>query len=323
MTITPDLLGVGAPCVVAFRNAVIIDRPGITLHPGWVGLGTEPFRSRSRKSVQRRPDRLDGAAQAVEGADGSKHVRAVRALPPTGHQQLLLPAQRQQRIKEQRLRPARHQPAAELAQHRGIEARVCQLQPEQILPVDPASGRIRCLPVRQVLSELQHHKSEPPRRFGWLPVAGEQRSELPIRKHRPKRVMQAQAGVAGPENSVCNSGRGRGSCRRRSRAERHHGSPKRRRLQHARENPPCAKPLPTSPAVSKPGQHHSVVVALPWRTWPKRIPYRMMVKRTITPGGSYSLRPAHLSSQLGCQSNMSGWVAAMWPYRVWKCSQPM
>ena len=102
----------------------------------------------------------------------------------------------------------------------------------------------------------QRHKGEPPRRFGRLPVAGEQRSELLVHEYRPKRVTQAQTRVAAPEDSPCDSGRGRGNRRRRSRAERHRGSPKRRRLQHARENPPCAKPLPT-PAASKTGQPHS------------------------------------------------------------------
>jgi hypothetical protein len=46
------------------------------------------------------------------------------------------------------------QAGAELAQHTMVEASVCQLQRQQVLPVDPAADRLSCLPVAQPLAEL-------------------------------------------------------------------------------------------------------------------------------------------------------------------------
>ena len=40
---------------------------------------------------------------------------------------------------QQGLSPTGHEPCSELAEHGGVEARVGQLQAQQILPVDPAS----------------------------------------------------------------------------------------------------------------------------------------------------------------------------------------
>jgi hypothetical protein len=139
-------------------------------------------------------------------------VRAVRALSPASCQQLSLPTQRQQRVEQQRLRPASHQAAAELAQDRSIEPGVGQLQPKHILPVDAAAHRVGGPPIRQVLGELQHSdQREPPRHLGRLPAAGKQSGELRVGEHRPERVAQAQIRVvAAREGGTRDGSRGRG-----------------------------------------------------------------------------------------------------------------
>ena len=96
-------------------------------------MGAQPLWCRSRQGVQSRAQRLDRAAQAVEGPHGSEHVGAVGALSTAGHQKLVLPAQCQKaqcqkRVEQQGLSPAGHEPRSELAEHGGVEARVGQLQ---------------------------------------------------------------------------------------------------------------------------------------------------------------------------------------------------
>ncbi|CAM5319579.1 hypothetical protein SBADM41S_07501 [Streptomyces badius] len=56
------------------------------------------------------------------------------------------------------------QPVPELRQHREVEPRITQLQPERVLEVDPRPHRLRRLPVGEPLHELQHqHERQPPR----------------------------------------------------------------------------------------------------------------------------------------------------------------
>ena len=129
VAVTPDPLGAGPSRRLTERDVVVVSGLAVALRPGRVGLPAEPVRGDDSQGVQRRPHRLDSAAQAVEGADGPKHMRAVRALPPARHQQFLLAAQRQQRVEQQRLRATHDQAAAELTQHRRIEARIGQFQP--------------------------------------------------------------------------------------------------------------------------------------------------------------------------------------------------
>ena len=90
MPVVPDLLGVGAPRGLALRNVNLVSGFGVTLRPSRVGVGAQPLWCRRRQGVQRRAQCLDGAAQAVEGAHGPEHVRAVGALSTAGDQQLVL-----------------------------------------------------------------------------------------------------------------------------------------------------------------------------------------------------------------------------------------
>ena len=131
--------------------------------------------------------------------------------------------------------PPANKTAAELAQDRSVEARVGQLQTEQVLPVDAAADRLGRAPVRQVLGKLeQGHKGQPPRAFRRLPAMGEERRELGVGEDRPKLVAQAQKGIA--------SGKGRpGDGCGRSWNLTTHGRVKR----HG--NPPGLNPSPLQP----------------------------------------------------------------------------
>jgi hypothetical protein len=54
------------------------------------------------------------------------------------------------------LRLACNKAGAELGQHAEMEARIGQLKPQRILPVNPAAHRIGGLPVTEVLQKLKH-----------------------------------------------------------------------------------------------------------------------------------------------------------------------
>jgi hypothetical protein len=116
----------------------------------------------------------------------------VGVLPATSVQELLLLAQRHERIEHLLFCASRNETAAEPAQNGGIEARVSQLQSQQVLPVNAAADRVGHPAVGQVLGKLgQGHKSQPPRTFGWLPATGEDGSKLSIGEDCPEPVKQA------------------------------------------------------------------------------------------------------------------------------------
>ncbi len=92
---------------------------------------------------------------------------------------------------------AGEQARAELAQHRVVEARVGQGEAEQVFPVDPRADRLRGLPVRQGLAELQQgDQGQPPRRLPGLAALGEQVGEVRIGEDAAEFVTQLQEGVA-------------------------------------------------------------------------------------------------------------------------------
>jgi hypothetical protein len=60
----------------------------------------------------------------------------------------------QECLEQQQFHGPGDEAGAELGEDRGIEARIVQLQAEQILPVDAAADGIRRLPVGEALAEL-------------------------------------------------------------------------------------------------------------------------------------------------------------------------
>ena len=130
---------------------LVFGEPG-RVEPGAVALGPvvphrrqvgpQPVRRRRGQRVERVAQRLAHALEAVEHAERRQHVGGVRALAPARPQQAGGPAAREQRIEQRERRVTRRQPGAELAQHRGVEAGVGQLQPQEVLPVDPAPHRV-------------------------------------------------------------------------------------------------------------------------------------------------------------------------------------
>ena len=132
----------------------------------------------------------------------------------------------EQLVQQALLGAALEQARAELAQHRVVEAGVGQLQPEQVLPVDPRPHRLGRPPIGQVLTELQDgHQRQPPRRQARLAEPGEQVREIGVGEDGAELVPQLEEGVALAKGS---SGDARRFLRHgldRAEFERHDGPP--------------------------------------------------------------------------------------------------
>jgi hypothetical protein len=159
--------------------------------PVRLGDLTQPVGRHDGNGVQSRTQCLGQQLDPVEVAHGGQHVRAVGALPAPGLQESSL-ARGVEHAGEQALAGLVLQQARpELAQDAVIEARVGQVQGEQVLPVDPCPYRLRGLPVGQVLPELhQRDQRQPPRRISRLAKGGVEVTEGGITEHGAEPVAQ-------------------------------------------------------------------------------------------------------------------------------------
>ena len=135
--------------------------------------GAQPVGCSNGDRVQRSAQRLGQQLDPVQLARGGEDVRAVGALPPARLEQTAL-ARRVQHAGQQTLNGVpTQQPAAELAQHAVVEARVGQVEGEQALPVNARPDRPGRLPAAQPLAELQQRdKGQAPGRIGRLAALG-------------------------------------------------------------------------------------------------------------------------------------------------------
>src|SRR5262245_42055091 len=119
------------------------------------------------------PQRFGRTPEADGGAGAGQHVGRVGALSPPGREEPRALATVQQPLEQQPLRAACEQARAELAEHRGVNARVSQLEAEQVLPVDAGADGLRRRAVGEVLAELQDgDQGQPAGREGGLPLRG-------------------------------------------------------------------------------------------------------------------------------------------------------
>jgi hypothetical protein len=152
--------------------------------------------------------RLANQFQAIQQADRRQHGGRGGPLPPACPHQPRLPAARQQQVEEYCLLLAGQQPGAELAQHRGVEARVIQRQTEDVFPVDARPHRVGGLDVREPLGELQD--SDQGQLGGGDRRAAarrEQGSERAVLENRPQFVAQGEIRMAFREGGACDAGR--------------------------------------------------------------------------------------------------------------------
>lgn len=89
-----------------------------------------------------------------------------------------------------------------------VEARIGEFERQRILPIDPGTDRVRCLPVREVLGELEDgHEGQPPRGGGGLAPRREQVREVRVLVEGVEVIPHAQ--VRGPEGKGSTGDAGR------------------------------------------------------------------------------------------------------------------
>jgi hypothetical protein len=147
MAIVPDLFSVDPSLRFALRDIIVVSRLAIPLDPDGIGMSAQPCGCGGGQRIQGCPHGLGHAGETVQGTDRSEHMCGVGTLAASGAQQLVLPTQDQKRIEEMLFQASCHQATAELAQNRGIEARVGQFQSQKVLPIDAAADRIGRPPI--------------------------------------------------------------------------------------------------------------------------------------------------------------------------------
>jgi len=134
-------------------------------------------------------------------------VRAVGALPPARLEQPVLARRVQDAGEQAPGGRVLEQATAKLAQDGEVEARVGQVEGEQVLPVDPAPDRLGRLTVAQALAELKERdQREAPRRVSGLAELGVEVGEARVVEHGTEPIAQQQVRVAPPERGPRDAG---------------------------------------------------------------------------------------------------------------------
>src|SRR5918912_4293071 len=88
-----------------------------------------------------------------------------------------------------------------------VEARVGQLEPEEVLPVDARSYGFSGLTIAQTLAELhQRNERKPPGRIGWLAALGIEIREVGIGEDRAEPIAQTEIRAAFGEGDARDAG---------------------------------------------------------------------------------------------------------------------
>ncbi len=134
-----------------------------------------PVRVRRRQGLHRGPHALPGQLQPVQRRHRRDHVRGIRALFPARLHQARRYQAFQQRVQHHLLQRRLRHLAPEFRQHRVIEPRIIQRQPQQVLPVQPGPHRLGRQPVSQLLRPLQDAHQRQPRRSPARPAPDPER----------------------------------------------------------------------------------------------------------------------------------------------------
>jgi len=126
-------------------------------------MACKPGGSHGRQCVERGPEGLRHQCEAMQHADSCQHMGRLGALlaprcePSPGATPL------QQLVSQEGFGAPRQEPVAQCTQDRKVEARVRQLETQEILPVDTGADRLGGLTIGQVLAPLhERHEGQPP-----------------------------------------------------------------------------------------------------------------------------------------------------------------
>ena len=162
----------------------------------------------SEKSAANRMVRSDGIGQGrtqgfcqqlepVHHADRCQHMGRVGPLPAPGLDQPRRLALLQQFLEQPLPGLTRKQSGAELAENGEVEARVGQLETEQVFPVDPGADGVGGPSIRESLAELQDgDEGEPPGGEGGLPTLGVEVGEVLVAEDGSQLITEPEIGVS-------------------------------------------------------------------------------------------------------------------------------
>jgi hypothetical protein len=113
----------------------------------------------------------------------------IGALPPTCLDQALPLTPLQQLLQEPFLGTPRQEPIPELTEDRKIEARIGQLQPQQIFPINTCTDGLGGLTVGEMLTKLHNgHQRQTPWGLTRLAAAREQVGKVVVGKDGPEAI---------------------------------------------------------------------------------------------------------------------------------------
>ena len=117
-------------------------------------------------------------------------------------------------------------PIAQCTQDRKVEARVRQLETQEILPVDTGSDRLGSLAIGQVLAKLhERHEGQPPRGQPRVAPCRKQRGKVLALENGAELITQRQIGMAFGKGGMGHQSGVLGNRANGLKAQGHHGGP--------------------------------------------------------------------------------------------------
>ncbi len=204
----PDLLDQLRLLRLPLGQAGVLEPDRIPAEPVGRNPAGQPLRLAGSHAVQRGPQGLTEPHQPIDLPGRGQDDRRVRASTPARLEQAALRGGPKDPVQELDPNASRDQPVPELGEHRVVETCIGQLQPQQVLPVQPPAHRVRGLPVRQTLGELHdRHQRQPARRPRRLPSARIEVSEVLVSEQLAQFVPDPHGQAALRERGPCHPGR--------------------------------------------------------------------------------------------------------------------
>jgi hypothetical protein len=115
----------------------------------------EPIRSHARPIIARGTERCPHTCQAMERPDSGHDMGGVGASPSPGFQPATGLKPGEQDIEEPLLHSPRHQAWPKLGEDRGVKARIGELHPQGLRPVETTAPGVRRVTIGHVGSQRQ------------------------------------------------------------------------------------------------------------------------------------------------------------------------
>jgi hypothetical protein len=193
-----DLFGIGIALGCALGSAGCLETCAIARQPVGGPLVAEPIRGHERQIIARRTERFPPTCQAIERPDSGHDRGGVGARPSPSFPPATGVKPGQQDSEAHLFRSPWHQTCPKRGEDRVVNARIGELQPHGILPVETTAHRIRRLPSGQgVRTRPNGDSREAPRRFCRWPTRRIERAKgrLIIDRPQPSPPLHAPGGT--------------------------------------------------------------------------------------------------------------------------------